>query len=141
MPLLWAHAEYLKLLIARDRGKPIELLESVETRYADRRQVADTWHWRVEAGFSRLTRGRSLSVEHRSPFSLHYGFNGWEDVGDRIASRGPFGVWSVTFTEAELAPKTVIDFTRRFDTGWEGQDHRVSLGHAQVVHALTHQGA
>jgi glucoamylase len=141
MPLLWAHAEFLKLLIARDRGKPIELLESVETRYADRRQVADTWHWRVEAGFSRLTRGRSLSVEHRSPFSLHYGFNGWEDVGDRIASRGPFGVWSVTFTEAELAPKTVIDFTRRFDTGWEGQDHRVSLGHAQVVHALTHQGA
>jgi glucoamylase len=141
MPLLWAHAEFLKLLVASDRGKPLELLESVEARYGGNGKVADAWHWRTESGFSRLTRGRTLSVEHRLPFSLHYGFNGWQDVGDRTASCGPFGVWSVTFTAEELAPKTVINFTRRFDSGWEGRDHQVSLGHARVVHALTHHSA
>ena len=33
MPLLWAHAEFLKLLIARESGRPVELLQVVEQRY------------------------------------------------------------------------------------------------------------
>ena len=33
MPLIWSHSEFLKLLIARDRGQPVELLEVVRNRY------------------------------------------------------------------------------------------------------------
>lgn len=33
MPLVWAHAEFLKLLAARGQGRPLELLASVERRY------------------------------------------------------------------------------------------------------------
>jgi glucoamylase len=33
MPLLWAHAEFLKLLVARESGRPAELLQAVELRY------------------------------------------------------------------------------------------------------------
>ena len=141
MPLLWTHAEYLKLLIARESGKPVELLDTVEARYAARPRAARTWHWRTEAPFTRLAAGRSLVVEHRGPFTLHYGFDGWLAAGDRVADRGPFGLWNVTFTAAELEPNREICFTRRFANGWEGTDYRVSLGHARIVHALTHQSA
>src|ERR1019366_1114872 len=54
MPLLWAHAEFLKLLIARERRRPIELLAAVEQRYAANvsnqfaARVAAAWHWRDE---------------------------------------------------------------------------------------------
>jgi glucoamylase len=140
MPLLWSHAEYLKLLIARDSGKPIELLEAVEERYASKKHVSQTWHWRSEAAFGRLTGGRALAVEARVPFALHYGFDGWRSVGDRVAHPSPFGgLWSAIFAPAELAPHTEINFTRRYETGWEGIDHRVSLGHSDLVHELTHQ--
>ncbi|MGA7119234.1 MAG: hypothetical protein WBY94_04005 [Polyangiaceae bacterium] len=95
---------WMKLLVAMASGKPVELLQAVEERYRARPRAADTWHWRTEAGFVRLARGRSLAIEHRGPFDLHYGSNGWRVVDARIATRGPFGVWSVTFTPAELEP-------------------------------------
>ena len=72
---------------------------------------------------------------------MHYGFDGWQGVGERVALPGPFGLWIVSFTAAELESNTEINFTRRFDAGWEGIDHRVTLGHAEVVHALTHRDA
>jgi len=141
MPLLWTHAEYLKLLVASDAGKPVELLKAVEDRYATKSRAAETWHWRTEAAFSRLAIGPRLAVEHRAPFTLHYGFDGWQIVAERIAECGPLGLWSVTFTAAELHPYTEINFTRRFPSGWEGTDYRVTLGHEQVVHALTHHAS
>jgi glucoamylase len=141
MPLLWAHAEYLKLLVARESGKPVELLRAVDERYGAKPPVASAWHWRTEAPLAHLATGRSLVVEDRAPFALRYGFNGWKTEGERVAASGVFGLWSVTFSPGELEPNTQIDFTRRFETGWEGTDYRVTLGHAQVVHALTHQPA
>jgi glucoamylase len=138
MPLLWTHGEYLKLLVARDTGKPVELLDAVEHRYAGKPPAANTWHWRVEAAFACLPAGRRLAVEHRAPFALHFGFNGWQGVCERIADRGPLGLWSVMFEPAVLEPNTELNFTRRFEGGWEGVDHRVTLGHANVVHALRH---
>lgn len=139
MPLLWAHAEYLKLLVARDTGKPVELLKSVEERYALEPRAAHTWHWRAEARFTRLVQGRKLAIEHREPFVLRYGFDGWHEVGERTAERGPFGVYGVAFSPEEIEEHSVMHFTRRFDQGWEGVDYEITLGHAQVVHSLTHQ--
>jgi glucoamylase len=138
MPLLWAHAEYLKLLVARDSGKPVELLNAMEKRYAAKTPTASTWHWRTEAQFDRLVDGRNLAVEDRSPFVLHFGFDGWQNISERSATRGPFGLWSVTFTAEELKPYEEINFTRRLDSGWEGADHCVTLGHKSVAHGLTH---
>ncbi|MEO6600198.1 MAG: glycoside hydrolase family 15 protein [Polyangiaceae bacterium] len=137
MPLLWSHAEYLKLLVARDVGRPAELLESVEERYATAR-VAETWHWRPEAAFTRLARGRRLTIEYRFPFDLHFGFDGWNGVADRSATQGPAGIWGVTFEAAELESWTEINFTRRASGVWDGVDQRVSLGHPQVEHSLVH---
>ena len=37
MPLVWAHAEFLKLLMARERGRPVEWLDSVERHFGHRR--------------------------------------------------------------------------------------------------------
>lgn len=138
MPLLWTHAEYLKLLVSAETGRPVELIKAVEERYGAPRS-AHTWHWRVEAGFSRLATGRRLAIEHRAPFSLHYGFDGWREVADKTATRGPAGIWSVTFAPEELVSKVEINFTRRFDHAWEGADHRVTLGHDRIEHALSHQ--
>ncbi len=76
----------------------------------------------------------------RDPFALHYGFDGRQSIAERVAVRGPFGLWSVTVTPAELEPHAEINFTRRFDRDWEGRDYCVTLGHPRAVHALKHQG-
>ncbi len=141
MPLLWAHAEFLKLLVARAAGKPVELLKAIEERYAAKVPTAATWHWRTEARFDRLVEGRRLAVEDRQSFVLHFGFDGWQNLSERWATRGPFGLWSVTFTAEELKPYEELNFTRRLENGWEGADHCVTLGHESVTHGLRHCGS
>jgi glucoamylase len=154
MPLLWAHAEYLKLLVARERQRPIELLDAVEQRYlrghsvtrgisGDRIQppqhrgpTAPVWHWRDEVPVLQLEAGRALLIEDRSEFTLHFGFDSWQRVQARAALRQPFGIWGVILSAAELAGCSVLNFTRRFGERWEGLDHRVSLGHVGLEHAL-----
>jgi glucoamylase len=150
MPLLWAHAEFLKLLIARERGRPIEWLERTERHFghqaigrsgeaqgaAENCERAAITHWRAEAPTARLPHGNSLAVEDRIPFTLHLGFDGWQRVEDRRATRTPFGLWSVVISRQELAQARELNFTRRRESGWEGIDYRIELGSDSAV-ALT----
>jgi glucoamylase len=139
MPLLWSHAEFLKLLIAREHGQPVELLQAVAQRYDGKvSRDAPAWHWRHEVPIWRLEAGRALRIQDRQPFTLHFGFDGWKEVQDREALAGPFGLWTVQLTAAELEPHDAVDFTRRYGDNWEEADHRVQLGHIDIEHALTH---
>ena len=137
MPLLWAHAEFLKLLIAGESGRPVEMLQAVEERYRGSViRPAAAWHWRDEVPIWRLRKGCALRIEDREPFTLHLGFDGWQQVHERDAATQPFGLWSVLLTADELARYKQVDFTRRYGTTWEGVDHRVLLGHPTFAHVL-----
>jgi glucoamylase len=143
MPLVWAHAEFLKLLVARERGRPVEWLASVEQHFGhhplanQRETISGTgditnrastiWHWRDEAPIARLPAGKSLAVEDSVPFTLHLGFDGWQRVQDRPAERRPFGIWSVVLTEQDLLEAEDLHFTRWYESGWENRDHRIAL--------------
>jgi glucoamylase len=141
MPLLWTHAEFLKLLIARVHGRPIELLQSVEQRYGGARpHVPQAWHWRDEVPVLRLESGRGLLIEDRQPFTLRLGFDGWQQIQDRAAIAQPFGLWSVRLTVLELLDHGKLNFTRRHAEGWEGMDHQVVLDHPVFEHALEYVG-
>lgn len=143
MPLLWAHAEFLKLLVARERGAPIEMLREVQARYcsgppgAVRR--ADTYHWRNEVPVTQLPDGRDLLIEDREPFTLHFGFDDWQHIADRAALPLPFGLWGVRLNAAELAGKGRLDFTRCYPRGWENVDHHVALNAGAPLQALVAQ--
>ena len=145
MPLLWAHAEFLKLLIAREHRRPIELLQAVEQRYRTTApqyaaRPAATWHWRDEVPVLQHETGRALLIEDRCAFTLHFGFDGWQRVEERPALAEPFGLWSVRLSAAELSGLAELNFTRRYEDRWEGVDHRVSLGHASQERALSSFG-
>jgi glucoamylase len=142
MPLLWTHAEFLKLLIAREQRRPIELLQAVEQRYraspddAWAARVALAWHWRDEVPVLKHETGRALQIEDRCAFTLHFGYDGWQRVEERAAVLQPFGLWAVRLTSEELTGPSQLNFTRRYDGRWEGVDHSVALGHTDQERAL-----
>jgi glucoamylase len=129
MPLVWAHAEFLKLVCAREQGRPIELLRSVEERYRGSPAKGGSWHWRVDTPFAALPADRDLLIEAPSPFRLHLGFDGWQDIEDRPSTPSKFGTHSVRLTSDELGRRGVLDFTMFFsgEERWENQDHHVRL--------------
>ncbi|TAM53240.1 MAG: glucan 1,4-alpha-glucosidase [Paraburkholderia sp.] len=134
MPLVWAHAEFLKLLIARQRGRPIELLSSVERRYRAQRPTASTWHWRQAQSFDELPAGRALLIENLEPFQLHYGFDGWHDAADRLSEMRAFSTHSVRFGDADVAGHSILDFTFYLPRSqrWIGTEFHVRLGGADT---------
>lgn len=125
MPLVWAHAEFLKLLWALQKGEPLERLSAVAARYATPR-LPEVWHWRSEAPL-RVWPGGILLVEAPEPFTLHLGFDGWQ--GPRDLDPKPLGLsmHGVNLSPSLLLGHATLEFTRRFATGWEGKDHKVDL--------------
>jgi len=83
-----------------------------------------------------LEAGRAVLIEDRFEFTLQFGFDGWQRLQARAAVRQPFGLWGVVLSAAELAGCSALNFTRRFGERWEGVDHRITLGHVGLEHAL-----
>ncbi len=138
MPLLWSHAEFLKLLIASEDRRPLELLEAVVARYGgSASKKATAWHWRDEVPVERFEAGLDLIIEARDPFTLHFGFDGWRDVQEREASAQPFGMWAVRFAATDLVGRAQLNFTRRYRHCWEGSDHTVQCVQGAITHRLT----
>ena len=131
MPLVWAHAEFLKLLRARADKRPLELLKCVETHLRRKDPHAGTWHWRVDALFDALPADRELLVELDAPFVLHMGFDGWQAVADRSSAPLPFGRHGVRLARNEFAGRATLDFTlyRTEAAAWDGSDYHVRLAH------------
>ena len=125
MPLLWAHAEFLKLFVARRTGKPVERLDAVFERYAKGEPRSRCVRWRSQMALGDFAPDRPLLIEDTEPFTLHFGFDGWQQASDREATVGAFGIWSVRFEPSMLAGHDCLDFTRRRSGRWEGIDHRI----------------
>lgn len=129
MPLVWAHAEFLKLLAARGQARPLELLASVERRYGASRPTATVWHWRLSEPFDVLPPGRALLIECLEPFTLHYGFDGWQHIADVSSEPLGLSIHGVRFDAAALAGHLAIDFTFYFTERmrWEGTDYHIAF--------------
>jgi glucoamylase len=138
MPLAWAHSELIKLAVAMaDGGRPVERLRAVEQHYPNYAVPATTvWSWRDNAPVELLPTGCDLVVEQSSPFTLHYGFDGWNpgSITERRAEPRPFGMFGVTLTAADLDGHRSLQFVRRWaDSSWDGVDHAVALGASRAT--------
>lgn len=129
MPLVWAHAEFLKLLAAEATGRPAELLEEIESRYAGKRPVAKVWHWRKTSPFTEIGRSKTLLIECAEPFALHFGTNGWQDAREVPSRPTAFGMHGVTLKPRDLAGANSMEFTFHYTDrdAWEGTDFKVRL--------------
>ena len=79
-PLAWAHAEYVKLLVSRQVGHPLDRPTAVWRRYGGRRPVAGHTFWWRHAEIASFPAGASLVVALDAPAIVHWGHDGWCSV-------------------------------------------------------------
>ena len=91
VPLVWAHAEYLKLLRSAVDGKIFDRIDAVYNRYSDpkgRRQVRrDLEIYSRRRPIQRLPRGSTLRILDEKRFEIVWSADGWKTVRNCI-SRG-----------------------------------------------------
>lgn len=127
MPLVWAHAEFLKLLVTIANGRPTELLDAVETRYGGKVPQAKQWHWRENSPFSAMPSGRDLLIERGQPFVLHFSTDDWATSQEITAKTSAFGLYGVTLKSEDLIDVKDLAFTFRYTDGnvWEGHNFSI----------------
>ncbi len=128
MPLMWAHAEYIKLLRSTADGQVWDLIPEVADRYwrTGPRPLVEAWQFnrRVKS----MPPGARLRVQADSPFMLHWTRDEWQTRQDTTATMTPLGI---CYVDLQVEPRETAPVRFTFywkDTGkWEGHDYAVSI--------------
>jgi glucoamylase len=130
MPLMWAHAEYVKLLRSVSDGHVFDVIPEVASRYLGDRKACQLFEiWKPNRQARVVKRGYTLRVQVPAPFRLHWTNDEWRTV--RETPSGPIAVGiefvDIPITAAQQAP---IRFTFFWveSNAWEGRDYVVGVG-------------
>lgn len=129
MPLVWAHAEYVKLLRSLRDGRVFDLPPQTVERYQRRQAVPNVSPWRFNHKLRSIPAGRLLRVELPEPARVHWSSDGWQTVADVATHDTGLGVHLVDLPTAELAGGTQVAFTLLWndEQRWEGTDFTVAV--------------
>ncbi|MEZ6097756.1 MAG: glycoside hydrolase family 15 protein [Pirellulaceae bacterium] len=128
MPLMWAHAEYIKLLRSVQEGVIFDRIEAVARRYSDRRQCSELDIWKVNRQLTQMSRSRMLRIQAHAPFRLRYSTDGWQSQFDRDSKDTGIGVHYCDISPDDFQ-NTPVQFTFYWTQAncWEGRDYRLQL--------------
>lgn len=127
MPLAWAHAEFVKLLLSRDLSYCFDRPRAVWERYQGERRHARCAFWWLHARIGSFSAGSILVVALPRPGVVRYGFDGWHAIAEAEAIDTGLGFFAATLDTARLSADETIDFTIRWsDEGWIGEDFRAA---------------
>jgi glucoamylase len=125
MPLVWAHAEFLKLVASRKLGRPFDRPAAVWARYRGERPPLTRVLWCEQAPASELPETCTLTISLREAGSVRYGFDGWQDVREQSTTPSSLGVHVLEIDTRRLRAGQRVDFTYRAGATWIGRDFRV----------------
>jgi glucoamylase len=128
MPLVWAHAEYVKLLRSVALGHSIDRPDAVWDRYRGLAPAPVRANWRFAAPRPTVPSGRALRLELLAAVRVRSTLDGWQTWTDLDARDTGLGVWVVDVPgTGTLPPGAGIEFTFWWPETdrWEGRNFRV----------------
>ncbi len=128
MPLVWAHAEYVKLRRSLADGRVFDMPPQPVRRYqvdhVESRQVS----WRFNHRRQAISQGQLLRLELLAAAVVHWSVDGWGTASDTPTRDVGLGVHLLDLPTAALAVGTHVLFTFHWAAGrWEGVDFDISV--------------
>jgi glucoamylase len=129
MPLVWAHAEHIKLLRSLRDGRVFDTPPQPLARYVNSRPEPAPMVWRTTARISRMPAGRVLRIELLAPASVHWSLDNWATAADDACSATGLGTYVCDLPTRALVAGNVARFTVRWtEQGrWTGTDFAVVI--------------
>jgi glucoamylase len=129
MPLVWAHAEYVKLLRSLRDGRVFDMPPQPVKRYQVDKIDSPLAIWRFNHRCRNIPLGKLLRVELLAPAVVHWSLNDWNTVHDTRTVDTGLGVHFADLPTDKLPPNANAIFTIFWpETGkWEGVDFQVSV--------------
>jgi len=129
MPLVWAHAEHIKLLRSLREERVFDMPPQPRLRYQIDGVRSRHVSWRRNHKTQVIAAGKILRVELPDPALVHWSRENWRTSRDVMTTAAPFGMHVVDLDTADLAVGNEIVFTLYWneERRWEGQDFRIRI--------------
>ena len=129
MPLMWAHAEYIKLLRSTLDGEVLVRIPQVAERYVgDRRRCRQIEVWKFNRQVRRVRHGHTLRIILGAPFELRWTLDEWNNIHQTPSQPTALDLaWvDIPIPAGQKAPARFTIFWPNADR-WEGRDFLVSV--------------
>jgi glucoamylase len=126
MPLVWAHAEYLKLVRSLRDGEIYDMPPYARDRYVRDGTGSSLTPWRFNHKVRDMQGDGMLRIEVLAPATVRWSADGWATVHDTPTRDTGLGVHVV---DVEPGAGETVRFTFRWtgDGRWEGTDFQVRV--------------
>jgi glucoamylase len=130
MPLVWAHAEYLKLRRSMRDGRVFDLPPQTVRRYLTEKTVSPRIVWRLNHKIRSMPAGKILRIETIAPAVIHWSADDWNTVQDLTTHDAGLGIHIADLTTEALPEGRQVKFTFYWPDAdhWEGEDFSVYVG-------------
>jgi len=129
MPLMWAHAEYIKLLRSVSDNRVFDMIPEVAERYLGDRKARQLFEiWKPNRQARTVKRGYTLRIQVPAAFRLHWSANEWQSAEDNPSSAPILGFHFVDIP-ISAAQQVPIRFTFYWvvENRWEGRDYMIAI--------------
>jgi glucoamylase len=130
MPLVWAHAEHLKLRRSLRDGRIFDLPPQTVQRYLIEKTVSPRMVWRFNHKIRSMPAGKILRIETMAPAVIHWSADDWNTAEDLTSRNVGLGIHVADLKTQALPEGKQVKFTFYWpDAGhWEGADFIVHIG-------------
>lgn len=139
MPLVWAHAEYVKLRRSLAVGRVFDAPPQTVQRYLVEKTGSPHALWRFNNKATVIRAGTTLRLEMLAPALVHWSPDGWRTIHDTETRDTGLGVHVADLLTETLPPRTVITFTFYWleRAVWERADFVVTVAAEPLGAAAT----
>jgi glucoamylase len=129
MPLVWAHAEYIKLRRSLYDGRVFDMPHQAAQRYLVDKIKASHATWRFNQKCRVIPAGKILRVELWEPAVLHWSVDDWQSTQDTKTRDTGLGIHVADVPTERLAPASTVRFTLYWPRAnrWEDEDFAVQV--------------
>jgi glucoamylase len=129
MPLVWAHAEYVKLCRSLFDSEVFDRPPQTVHRYLNEQTTSNLITWRFNNKLRDMPAGKTLRVETHAPAIVHWSVDGWQSVQDTETRDTTLGVHVADLGTQRLRHGDRVDLTFYWpgEQRWEGIDFPVCV--------------
>jgi glucoamylase len=126
-PLVWAHAEYIKLRRSLRDGKIFDQSPQTALRYQVEKPVRQFFGWRFNNKTRSVPKNKTLRLALLSPAIVHWSIDDWSSAHDTSTRDTGLGIHTLDLPTASLPAggKAVFTFYWPQENRWEGSDYSV----------------
>lgn len=129
MPLVWAHAEHLKLCRSLTDGQLFDVPPQPIARYQRAQTATVPAIWRMNQKRRSITVGTLLRIDLSNQAMIHWSTDSWQSAYDTYTRATDLGTFVADLPTATLPVGVVVIFTLHWldEERWEGGDYRVAI--------------